>query len=163
MTDKPTQTEKKLPESIWLNPLNCRWGEKYWAGTVTAERANSLQVEYVPASRLADEIANYRGALSAANANAAAKRELEAQLSAALAESERLSAELQKAFDRTEEAARIAIDAQAESRRLREAADELLFLDCCEQEGIGCGQPSPQKWTDAFEKLRQALAGEGEK
>ena len=44
--------EGKLPERIYLNPLNCQWGDKYWAGTVTSERANSIQVEYVNASRL---------------------------------------------------------------------------------------------------------------
>jgi hypothetical protein len=53
MTDQKTAREEELPKSIYLNPLNCVWGAKFWAGTVTSERANSMQVEYVPATALA--------------------------------------------------------------------------------------------------------------
>jgi hypothetical protein len=51
---------------------------------------------------------------------------------------------------------------------VREAAENILHLHLCEQEGLQSGQPTPQMWMEAVDKLSEALAartegdGEGE-
>ena len=37
------------------------------------------------------------------------------------------------------------------------AAKELSFLNQCELEGLRSGQPSPEQWRNAFEKLDEIL------
>jgi len=34
---------------------------------------------------------------------------------------------------------------------------ELVHLNCCEEEGIGCAMPTPEQWTDAFNSAKKAL------
>jgi len=44
--------------------------------------------------------------------------------------------------------------------KLFAAAQHLLHLNACEQEGIASGMPSRQAWDAAFRKLHQALEAE---
>ena len=37
------------------------------------------------------------------------------------------------------------------------ALRELVHLNCCEEEGIGCAMPTPEQWTDAFNSAKKAL------
>jgi hypothetical protein len=41
---------------------------------------------------------------------------------------------------------------------VREAAENILHLHLCEQEGLQSGQPTPQMWMEAVDKLSEALA-----
>ena len=34
---------------------------------------------------------------------------------------------------------------------------DLVHLNCCEEEGIGCAMPTPDQWTDAFNSAKKAL------
>ena len=34
---------------------------------------------------------------------------------------------------------------------------DLVHLNCCEEEGIGCAMPTPEQWTDAFNSAKKAL------
>lgn len=45
---------------------------------------------------------------------------------------------------------------------LREAAEQLLHLHMCEQEGLSSGQPTREQWLKAVDNLSAALAGEAE-
>jgi len=48
-------------------------------------------------------------------------------------------------------------NAEAENERLKEAANRLVFLHECEQEGIESGQPTPQDWFEAVNELGELL------
>lgn len=49
---------------------------------------------------------------------------------------------------------------KAQNRELVEAANNLLHLHSCEQEGLASGQPTPQQWMEAVEKLSALTKGE---
>jgi len=49
---KTNAKQKSVPPRLWFNPLNCEWGKKYFACTVTSEQANSMQIAYVPETAL---------------------------------------------------------------------------------------------------------------
>ena len=38
-----------------------------------------------------------------------------------------------------------------------ETLKRLIHLNCCEQEGIGAGMPSPKQWQKAFDNAIQAI------
>lgn len=42
--------------------------------------------------------------------------------------------------------------------RVRDKFKHLIFLHCCEQEGISSGVPSPQEWINAVDEATEALA-----
>jgi len=46
---------------------------------------------------------------------------------------------------------------KAENERLKEAAEKLVFLHQCEQEGIESGQPTAQDWFEAVNQLGELL------
>ena len=37
------------------------------------------------------------------------------------------------------------------------ALRDLVHLNCCEEEGIECAMPTPEQWTDAFNRAKKAL------
>ena len=41
--------------------------------------------------------------------------------------------------------------------KLKEAANELIHLHLCEQEGIVSGQPTSKQWLEAVDKLSELL------
>ena len=47
--------------------------------------------------------------------------------------------------------------ATKEAEKLRKAAEHILHLHLCEQEGISSGQPTREQWLKAVDNLSEAL------
>ena len=43
------------------------------------------------------------------------------------------------------------------SNNMYHALCDLVHLNCCEEEGIGCAMPTPEQWSDAFNSAKKAL------
>ena len=57
------------------------------------------------------------------------------------------------------EAIEPAVDAFAQHiDKMAEAAEELIHLHSCEQEGLSSGQPTPQQWIYAVDKLQKLIS-----